>query len=41
VYGGQTKPLYDRYAERRLLREVDAIGSTDDVFDRLLKAIEA
>jgi adenylate kinase len=41
VYGGQTKPLYDRYGERSLLREVDAIGSTDDVFDRLLKAIEA
>lgn len=41
VYGGQTKPLYDRYAERRLLQEVDAIGSTDDVFDRLLKAIES
>lgn len=40
VYGGQTKPLYDRYGERSLLREVDAIGSTDDVFDRLLKAIE-
>jgi len=41
VFGRQTKPLYDHFAERGLLREVDAIGSADDVFDRLLKAIGA
>jgi adenylate kinase len=40
VYGAQTKPLFDLYAARGLLREVDAIGSPDDVFERLLKAIE-
>jgi adenylate kinase len=40
VYGAKTKPLYDRYSERGLLREVDAIGSPDDVFDRLLKEVE-
>lgn len=41
VYGAQTKPLYDLYAERGLLREVDAIGSPDEVFERLLKAVES
>lgn len=40
VYGAQTRPLFDLYAQRGLLREIDAIGSPNDVFDRLLKAIE-
>jgi adenylate kinase len=41
VFGEQTKPLYDHYAEQGLLHEVDGIGSTDDVFERLLKATES
>jgi adenylate kinase len=40
VYGAQTKPLFDLYGGRGLLRDVDAIGTPDDVFDRLLKAIQ-
>jgi adenylate kinase len=40
VYGTQTRPLFDLYSGQGLLREVDAIGSPDDVFDRLLKAIQ-
>lgn len=40
VYGEQTKPLFERYTERGLLRDVDAIGSAEEVFDRLLKAVE-
>lgn len=35
AYGAATKPLYDLYAERGLLRDVDAIGSWDEVFSRL------
>jgi adenylate kinase len=40
VYGAQTKPLYDFYGERGLLTEVDAIGSPDEVFERLLEALK-
>lgn len=41
VYGEQTKPLYDLYAQRGLLKEVDAIGSTDEVFGRLVGVLGA
>jgi adenylate kinase len=39
VYGQRTKPLYDLYRERGILDEVDAIGSPDEVYDRLLKVV--
>src|SRR2546425_10206555 len=39
VYGQRTKPLYDLYREKGILDEVDAIGSTEDVYDRLLKVV--
>ena len=39
VYGQQTKPLYDLYREKGILEEVDAIGSTEEVYDRLLRAV--
>jgi adenylate kinase len=39
VYGERTKPLYDLYAERGILSSVDAIGSTEQVYQRLLKAL--
>lgn len=39
VYGKDTKPLYDLYNEKGLLVEIDAIGSTEDVFARVLEAI--
>jgi adenylate kinase len=39
VYGQRTKPLYDLYRERGILDEVDAIGSTEEVYDRLLKVV--
>ncbi|MCW3045644.1 MAG: Adk [Actinobacteria bacterium] len=38
VYGQRTKPLYDLYGERGILDEVDAIGSTEEVYERLLRA---
>lgn len=36
VYGKQTRPLYDFYRERGKLIEMDALGTTDEVFERLL-----
>ena len=41
VYGQQTKPLYDLYGEKGILEGVDAIGSTEEVYDRLLRAVGA
>jgi adenylate kinase len=35
VYGKQTKPLYDFYAARGILEGVDAIGTPEEVYDRL------
>lgn len=40
VYGAQTKPLIEFYFQRRIVAEIDAIGSTEEVFQRLLLAIE-
>lgn len=39
VYGAQTRPLYQLYNERDLLSEMDALGSPDEVFDRLVALI--
>ena len=39
VYGQQTRPLYEFYAERGLLVEMDALGTTDEVFQRLLAVV--
>jgi adenylate kinase len=41
VYGQRTRPLYDLYREKGILDEIDAIGSTEEVYDRLLKAVGA
>jgi adenylate kinase len=41
VYGESTKPLYDLYASRGILREIDAIGSTEEVYQRLTAAVGA
>lgn len=41
VYERQTAPLLASYKERRLLREIDGVGSQDQVFERLLKAVQA
>jgi adenylate kinase len=40
-YGRQTKSLADLYKERGLLVEIDAIGTADEVFNRLLAAVGA
>ncbi|HVL51155.1 MAG TPA: adenylate kinase [Actinomycetota bacterium] len=39
VYGQQTRPLYELYADRGLLTEMDALGTTDQVFQRLLAVV--
>lgn len=41
VYGQETKPLYERFAKMGLLREVDAIGTQEEVFRRLLEAVDS
>jgi adenylate kinase len=40
LYEEQTFPLIDFYAGRRQLAVVNGIGHPDDVFDRLVKAVE-
>ena len=41
VYDRQTAPLRALYREQNLLREVDGVGSQDQVFARLLAAVQA
>lgn len=40
VYGEQTKPVAEVYSSRGLLVDVDAMGTSDEVFGRLLALIE-
>jgi adenylate kinase len=39
VYGAQTRPLYQFYGDRGQLAEMDALGSPDEVFDRLVALV--
>ncbi len=41
LYAAETLPLTDFYSERNLLVEVDGLGSPDEVFARLLAAIDS
>ncbi len=41
LYAAETLPLVPFYADRSLLVEVDGLGSPDEVFDRLLAAVES
>jgi adenylate kinase family enzyme len=40
VYRESTEPLLKFYSERGLLREIDADGSEDEVFERLRAALQ-
>lgn len=40
VYHQQTAPLTKVYADRSLLREIDAIGTVDEVSQRILDALQ-
>lgn len=41
IYEEQTRPLTDFYAERGLLRRVDGGGAVEDVFARIVAAVES
>lgn len=40
VYRSQTEPLVDYYRQKGTLRQIDGMGTTDEVFDRIRSAIE-
>lgn len=40
VYGQKTRPLFDFYSGKGLLTDLDAMGTEDEVFRRLLDAIK-
>lgn len=40
VYENQTAPLKDYYRKRGLLKEIDGVGSVEEVGKRVLKAVE-
>ena len=39
LYHEQTEPLKEYYEERGILREVDGVGTPDEVFDRIVAAL--
>jgi adenylate kinase len=41
VYRDQTEPLLDYYGSRRLLREVDGVGETQEVFERIMSHLRS
>jgi adenylate kinase len=41
VYRNQTAPLLDYYRSRRLLREVDGLGGTRQVFERIMNHVRS
>ena len=41
LYAAETKPLVPFYEERGLLVQVDGLGSTDEVFARVLEAVRS
>lgn len=41
VYRNQTEPLLDYYRSQNLLREVDGVGETSDVFGRIMKHLRS
>lgn len=41
TYSAETMPLLPFYEDRGLLEDVDGFGSTDEVFERLLGAVQA
>lgn len=39
IYGEQTKPVYEFYAEQGILESLDAIGGPEDVHQRLIRIV--
>jgi adenylate kinase len=40
VYEQQTAPLIDYYRRQSILEDIEALGTPDEVFDRILQAVE-
>jgi adenylate kinase len=40
VYDEQTRPLIEYYEDKSLLRRIDAMGTPDEVFERIKKAVD-
>ena len=40
IYQNQTEPLIGYYQEKKLLRNVNGIGTMDEIFDRLVGAVQ-
>ncbi len=40
VYERQTAPVLNKYRERGLLREIDGVGSAEQVFERILAQVQ-
>ena len=40
TYYRETHPLFDYYNDKKVLKSIDASGSIDEVWERLLKAVE-
>ena len=41
VYADQTAPVIDHYRQHDILRAVDGVGSLDEVFARIIEALDA
>jgi len=40
VYGSQTQPLIEYYNKKGLVRKIDGIGTIDEIFERIKKAVD-
>lgn len=40
VYRDQTEPVMNHYKTRGLVKEIDGVGSIDEIFDRILDALD-
>jgi len=41
IYERQTQPLIDYYRRQGVLHDIDAVGTTDDVFERIRQAVDS
>ncbi len=41
AYNNQTSPLLDYYGKQGLLKTIDGLGSVDDIYERIVKVLEA
>ncbi|HLA85630.1 MAG TPA: adenylate kinase [Thermoguttaceae bacterium] len=41
AYRKQTEPLLDYYGKKKVLKSIDGLGSVDEIFGRVVKALDA